>query len=66
MKAIDFKERVEPLISEIEDVILSMPDKGDSERESQKICLINSLNNFYYTVNGVEDSDFIDDEDEDD
>ena len=54
----DFKDKVEALVSQIEDVISKMPYKGDSENESQKIYLINQLNQFTYAVNGVEDSDF--------
>lgn len=58
MKAEKFKTKVESLVSKIEDLIETMPYQGDSESESQKIALTNALNQFSYTVNGVEDSDF--------
>ena len=64
MNKTEFKSKVEELISQIEDVISEMPYKGDSERESQKIYLVNQLNQFIYAVNGVEDEDFeLEDED---
>lgn len=56
-----FKTKVTKLISEIEDLILEMPYKGDSENESQKVLLTRTLSDFYYAVNGVEDSDFEED-----
>jgi frataxin-like iron-binding protein CyaY len=59
MNKIEFKNRVEDLVSQIEDIINKMPYKGDSETESQKIYLMNKLNQFSYAVNGVEDEDFI-------
>jgi len=58
MKAQKFKTKVEALISKIEDLILAMPDQGNTSSESQKIALQNAINQFSYTVNGVEDSDF--------
>ncbi len=63
MKAKEFKNKAEKLIDKIQDLINQMPYKGDTQSDSQKICLTHQLNEFYYTVNGVEDSDFIEDED---
>ena len=57
MNTPEFKEELKNQISCLEDLIHSMPYKGDSEEESQKVCLQNRLNDFYYTVNGIEDSD---------
>ena len=54
----EFHERIESLIEEIEDLISEMPYKGDSETKSQKIYLINQLNQFHYAVNGIEEEDF--------
>ena len=63
MNKTEFKNKVETLVSEIEDIINEMPYKGDSETESQKIYLTNRLDQFSYAVNGVEDEDFkLDDE----
>lgn len=58
MKAEKFKIRVEKLIDKIEDLIEKIPYHGDSCSESQKVCLKQALNEFSYTVNGVEESDF--------
>jgi hypothetical protein len=58
-KAEKFKRKVDALIEKIEDIINEMPYHGDSEEESQKIYLINQLNQFSYAVNGVKESDFI-------
>lgn len=55
----EFKNKVEDLVSQIEDIIKEMPYRGDSEIESQKIFLLNQLNQFSYAVNGVRDEDFI-------
>jgi hypothetical protein len=53
-----FKLTAEKLIFQLEGLINEMPDKGLKEEESQKICLLNALRNFYYTVNGTEAEDF--------
>ena len=58
MKAQKFKTKVESLIGKIEDMILAMPDHGNTKSDSQKIALLDAINQFSYTVNGVEDSDF--------
>ena len=57
-RAEKFKKRIEALIEKIEDLIDEMPYQGDSEEESQKVYLINQLNEFSYAVNGVKESDF--------
>ncbi len=59
MKSKVYKDKLNDLIWEIEQLIEKMPYKGDSENESQKVCLTNRLNEFYYSVNGIEDEDFI-------
>ena len=57
-KAETFVKRVENLVSKIADIIEKMPDRGNSSNESQKVCLQQALNEFSYTINGIEDSDF--------
>lgn len=57
-RAEKFKKRIEALIEKIEDLIDEMPYRGDSEKESQKVYLLNQLNEFSYAVNGVKESDF--------
>lgn len=66
MIAENFKTRIEALISQIEDIIEEMPQKGDKCEDCQKIYLTQTLNEFSYTVNGVEESDFQEDKDDDD
>ncbi len=56
-RAEKFKKRIEALIEKIEDLIDEMPYQGDSEEESQKVYLINQLNEFSYAVNGIKESD---------
>jgi len=53
-----FKKRADALISKIEDLINKMPDKGLKSEDSQKVCLQQAIDDFSYTVNGVEPSDF--------
>lgn len=57
-KAVIFKQKALIFISDLEDMINAMPYKGDTESESQKLCLQNALSNFEHTVNGVKESDF--------
>jgi len=38
--------------------IMAMPDKGDKCDVSQKICLLNAVNNLEAIINGVTDDDF--------
>ena len=56
-RAEKFKKRIEALIEKIEDLIDEMPYRGDSEKESQKVYLLNQLNEFSYAVNGIKESD---------
>ena len=51
-------ERMKELISEIQKEIDVMPHTGDTEETSQKMCLMNALNNFEHVVNGIEETDF--------
>lgn len=51
-------ERLRSLISEIQKEIDTMPHTGDTEETSQKVCLMNALNNFEHVVNGIEETDF--------
>lgn len=65
MNAKEFKRKSEKLISEIEKLIQQMPQKGNTQSECQKLTLQQTINEFSYAVNGVEDSDFIVDNDDD-
>jgi hypothetical protein len=54
-----FKRLGKNLIEVMESLIKEMPDKGDKEEDSQKICLLNKLHDFEMTVNGTQPDDFI-------
>jgi hypothetical protein len=58
MKVDTFKKRAETLISKLETLISKMPDKGLKSEDSQKLCLLQALNEFSYCVNGTEQEDF--------
>ena len=58
MKAKKFKSKMESLIDKMNDLISEMPYQGNSESESQKVCLTNALYHLSQQVNGVENSDF--------
>lgn len=58
MNSTKFKTKAESLINELEELINTMPYRGNSEQESQKIYLSNKLNQFSYAINGVEEGDF--------
>jgi len=45
------------IIDLAEDIIHQMPHKGDKCSDSQRICLQQAINEFSYTVNGIEKSD---------
>lgn len=54
-----FKERLADLVGEIESLIETMPYKGDTASDSQKVDMLNKLREFEYTVNGLELEDLI-------
>jgi hypothetical protein len=57
----EFKEKMENLISQMEDVLEMMPIKGNSSSDCQRTYLQQQINEVSYAVNGVEDSDFKED-----
>lgn len=60
----DWKERAKELLNDFDEHLQSMPDKGDVCEDSQKVCVRIALNELYATVNGVEDEDFVQDDDD--
>ncbi len=62
----NFKDRAVILLEQLEELVNEMPFRGNSEEESQKVCLANAIHKLHSVVNGVEDSDFDGDEDETD
>ena len=54
-----FNMRSRNLITAFGEVINTLPDKGLSENEFQKVCLLNVVGKLELCVNGVEDSEVI-------
>ena len=54
-----FRDSLYELIYLAEKIVGFMPDKGLKCYESHKICLLNSLREFEFAVNGTEQEDFI-------
>jgi hypothetical protein len=57
-KAETFKKRADKLVFKLEKLIGAMPEKGNSETESQKVFMRNQLYMFSQSICGVEESDF--------
>ncbi|KYG76412.1 hypothetical protein [Roseivirga spongicola] len=55
----DFKDQFESHLSTLEDMILRMPEKGNTESESQAIVLKNRLGDLWHSLNGTEQEDLI-------
>jgi frataxin-like iron-binding protein CyaY len=61
MELKEFKEKAEDLLSQMEDLIHELPQKGDTSTECQRTNLQQNLNELYYAVNGTEAEDLIED-----
>jgi hypothetical protein len=60
-----FQEKAQEHLDSMQELINTfMPDKGLKEEDSQKICLINALNNLEHYVNGVTNKDFEEEEED--
>ena len=60
-----FQEQLQEHLDSMQKLVnASMPDKGLKEEDSQKVCLINALNNVEHYVNGVTNKDFEEEDDE--
>ena len=58
MTAEKLKEKAAKILSELEDLInKEMPYKGDSEKESQKVCILNAIKKVEMSINGIEKKD---------
>jgi hypothetical protein len=57
MESENFKEELRSKLEEIDDLVKTMPYKGDSSNESQKVCLMIAINTLDATISGIEDSD---------
>ena len=58
-----FKEQAEDLLSQLEDIVHQMPQKGNTSEECQRVTLQIAINDVYYAVAGTTEKDFIEDED---
>lgn len=57
----EYKDLVEPLLEEILKLTdRYLPNKGDTCEFSQKICIRQAIAKVHYCINGLEDTDFID------
>ncbi|MEA2104851.1 MAG: hypothetical protein U9P79_09470 [Candidatus Cloacimonadota bacterium] len=54
-----FRDSLYELIYLAEKIVGFMPDKGLKCCDSQKICLLNSLREFEFAINGTKREDFI-------
>lgn len=59
MKLTEFKQTAEAILGELEAHINKMPNKGDSQDESQKMCLKQAVNEVQWAINGVTDEDLV-------
>jgi len=57
MKIDEFRQKIESHLDKIEDLILSMPQKGDVCQDCQKMCLQETFQAFWYTLNGTKQKD---------
>lgn len=57
-KVVEWKEKIDPLLSEVEDLIHQLPQKGDKSEDCQRIQLQYELNQLQMAVNGTEEIDF--------
>ena len=65
MEINEFKERADDLLSQLEDLIHELPQKGNSSTECQRMNLQQCLNELSYAVNGTEAEDLVEDPEED-
>lgn len=61
MKIENFKYKAENLLDKLSGLIEKMPDKGDKASTSQKIVLVQAVNEVHYALNGTYQADLIED-----
>jgi hypothetical protein len=54
-----FKAKAEELLSQLEELIETMPQKGDTSEQCQKVHLLNKLSSLESAFNGTEQEDLI-------
>ena len=59
---IDFIEKIDPLLSQVEDIIQSLPQKGDKAGDCQRINLQQHLNELQADVHVTTQHDLEEDE----
>ena len=58
MQVDKFKTMISTRLEQVETIILRyMPDKGNACYESQKVCVLQGLNEMYALINGIEEED---------
>lgn len=58
----DVKIKLEFLVSKIEDILETLPSKGSTSTECQKMHLDLQLRRFSHSINGLSEEDLIEDE----
>jgi len=58
-----YKKEVEELLDRVFYLTEDMPYQGDTCETSQRVCLLNAIGKVQSNVNGLEVSDFFEDED---
>lgn len=60
----EFKSKAEDLLGQLESLIQTMPQKGDTSTDCQRVCIQQKINEVYYAINGTEQSDLNDEVEE--
>jgi len=60
MSKIDrFKQKAENILSKLENLVGTMPEKGNTSTDCQRTYLQQQINEVYYAINGVVERDLI-------
>lgn len=54
-----FRNQMEELLEQVEDLIHTMPQKGNTSSECQRLCLQQCLNRLWCALNGTTQEDLI-------
>lgn len=64
MEITDFKQIAEKILGDLEELVSTMPQKGDRASDCQKLTIQQAINELYACINGTEQADLIDEEEE--
>ena len=60
----EFKSKAEDLLGQLENLVQTMPQKGNKSTDCQRVYLQQQINEVYYAINGTEQSDLNDEVEE--